>query len=53
MYKPYALELVENDKAYYAFDTPEELDAVREQQNQWECQTGNIIMLQELRLKTL
>ena len=31
MYKPYALELVENEKAYYAFDTPEELDAVREQ----------------------
>ena len=31
LYKPYALQLVENDKAYYAFDTPEELDAVREQ----------------------
>lgn len=31
MYMPYALQLIENDKAYYAFDTPEELDAVREQ----------------------
>ncbi len=31
LYKPYALELVANDKGYYAFDTPEELDAVREQ----------------------
>lgn len=30
MYRPYAEQLVENDKAYYAFDTPEELDAVRE-----------------------
>lgn len=31
MYKPYAEQLIEDDKAYYAFDTPEELDAVREQ----------------------
>lgn len=31
MYKPYAEELVKNDKAYYAFDTPEELDAIRDQ----------------------
>ncbi len=31
MYKPYAEQLVENDKAYYAFDTPEELDEIREQ----------------------
>jgi glutamyl-tRNA synthetase len=31
MYKPYAELLVENDKAYYAFDSAEELDAVREQ----------------------
>lgn len=30
MYRPYAEQLVANDKAYYAFDTPEELDAVRE-----------------------
>ena len=30
LYAPYAEELVKNDKAYYAFDTPEELDAVRE-----------------------
>lgn len=30
MYGPYAEQLVDNDKAYYAFDTPEELDAVRE-----------------------
>jgi glutamyl-tRNA synthetase len=31
MYRPFAEELVANDKAYYAFDTPEELDKVREQ----------------------
>lgn len=31
MYKPYAEELVEKGHAYYAFDTPEELDTVREQ----------------------
>lgn len=31
MYRPYAEELVASDKAYYAFDTPEELDKVREQ----------------------
>jgi glutamyl-tRNA synthetase len=34
LYKPYAESLVENDKAYYAFDTPEELEAVREQAKQ-------------------
>jgi len=34
MYKPYAEELVSNEKAYYAFDTPEELDAVRDQAKQ-------------------
>lgn len=31
MYRPYAEELVANEKAYYAFDTPEELEAVRKQ----------------------
>lgn len=31
MYREYAERLVHTDKAYYAFDTPEELDAVREQ----------------------
>jgi glutamyl-tRNA synthetase len=31
LYKPYALTLIENEKAYYAFDTSEELDTVREQ----------------------
>jgi len=30
LYKQYAEELVLNDKAYYAFDTSEELDAMRE-----------------------
>jgi glutamyl-tRNA synthetase len=30
MYKKYALQLVKKDKAYYAFDTAEELDAKRE-----------------------
>ena len=34
MYRPYAEQLVETEKAYYAFDTPEELDAVREQAKQ-------------------
>ncbi|MBL7766023.1 MAG: glutamate--tRNA ligase [Chitinophagaceae bacterium] len=28
-YKPYALQLVEQGHAYYAFDTPEELEAMR------------------------
>ena len=30
LYKQYADELITGDKAYYAFDTPEELDAMRE-----------------------
>ncbi|MCO5260292.1 MAG: glutamate--tRNA ligase [Crocinitomicaceae bacterium] len=30
MYRPYAEQLVANDKAYYAFDTPEELDEMRD-----------------------
>lgn len=31
MYRQYAERLIERGNAYYAFDTPEELDAVREQ----------------------
>jgi glutamyl-tRNA synthetase len=31
LYRPYAEQLVENDKAYYAFDTAEELDEMRKQ----------------------
>lgn len=31
LYQPYAQQLVKEDKAYYAFDTPEELDNIREQ----------------------
>ncbi len=31
IYQKYAAELVETGKAYYAFDTPEELDAARQQ----------------------
>ncbi|UBM60629.1 glutamate--tRNA ligase [Marinilongibacter aquaticus] len=31
LYKEYALQLVENGKAYYAFDTAEELDAMRKE----------------------
>ncbi len=31
LYRPYAEQLVKEEKAYYAFDTPEELDTVREQ----------------------
>lgn len=34
MYRPYAEQLVENDKAYFAFDTAEELEAMREQAKQ-------------------
>ena len=34
MYRPYAEQLVHEDKAYYAFDTSEELDAMREQAKQ-------------------
>lgn len=30
MYRPYAMQLVENGHAYYAFDTPEDLDNMRE-----------------------
>jgi len=31
MYQQYAMQLLQNGTAYYAFDTPEELDAVRKQ----------------------
>lgn len=34
MYKPYADELIKNDKAYYAFDTSEELTKMREKAKQ-------------------
>jgi glutamyl-tRNA synthetase len=34
MYQPYAEQLVENGKAYYAFDTAEELDTMRDQAKQ-------------------
>lgn len=34
MYRPYAERLVKEDKAYYAFDTAEELDAMRERAKQ-------------------
>ena len=34
MYRPYAEQLVKEDKAYYAFDTAEELDNMREQAKQ-------------------
>lgn len=30
MYLPYAMELIANDKAYYAFDTAEDLDTMRD-----------------------
>lgn len=48
MYKPYAEELINNGWAYYAFDTPEELDNMREQAKkmgmpnfQYNCITRN------------
>lgn len=34
MYRPYAEQLVQEDKAYYAFDTAEELEQMREQAKQ-------------------
>src|SRR5690554_1670071 len=34
MYKPYTEELIENGKAYYAFDTSEDLDKMRKQAQQ-------------------
>jgi glutamyl-tRNA synthetase len=34
MYRPYAEQLVQEDKAYYAFDTSEELDQMRDQAKQ-------------------
>jgi glutamyl-tRNA synthetase len=34
VYRPYAEELVANEKAYYAFDTAEELEQIREQAKQ-------------------
>ena len=34
LYKPYAMKLVENGKAYMAFDTPEDLTKMREQAKQ-------------------
>lgn len=34
IYKPYAEQLVTDDKAYYAFDTAEELDTMRERAKQ-------------------
>lgn len=38
LYRKYALELVEKGWAYYAFDTPEELDVLRKQ---YECEKKN------------
>ncbi|MEE1225754.1 MAG: glutamate--tRNA ligase [Bacteroidales bacterium] len=38
LYRKYALELVEKGLAYYAFDTPEELDVLRKQ---YECEKKN------------
>jgi glutamyl-tRNA synthetase len=34
MYKPFAEQLIQNDRAYYAFDTPEQLEEVREKAKQ-------------------
>lgn len=34
MYEPYAKQLIENGKAYYAFDTAEDLDKMRDQAKQ-------------------
>ena len=34
LYKPYAEQLIENEKAYYAFDTSEELEQMREKAKQ-------------------
>lgn len=34
MYRQYAMQLIENGNAYYAFDTPEELEEMRERMKQ-------------------
>jgi glutamyl-tRNA synthetase len=34
IYRPYAQQLIDSDKAYYAFDTPEELDQMRDNAKQ-------------------
>ena len=34
LYKQYAIELVNKGRAYYAFDTPEELDAMRQREKE-------------------
>ncbi|MBQ7985260.1 MAG: glutamate--tRNA ligase [Bacteroidales bacterium] len=49
LYKDYALELVNKGKAYYAFDTPEELNAKRQEAEaqkqtfQYDCNTRNTL----------
>ena len=43
LYKKYALELVEKGWAYYAFDTAEELDALRKQYESEKNMNQNII----------
>ena len=49
LYRPFADELILSEKAYYAFDTSEELDAVRDQAKKWVCPTGNTTVFREQR----
>ncbi|NNV56054.1 glutamate--tRNA ligase [Panacibacter sp. KCS-6] len=59
MYSQYAMQLVQNGQAYYAFDTPEELDAKRKEfpnfQYNYQHRTGlrNSLMLSEAETQLL
>ena len=43
-YRDFANQLIENEKAYYAFDSSEDLDRMRAEAKRWECQTGNTMV---------
>lgn len=59
LYKKYALQLVEEGKAYYAFDTPEDLDSKRtsisnfQYDHRYRGQLNNSISLSEERVQQL
>ena len=50
-YMQYALQLVEEGKAYYAFDTPEELDAMRERLNAAKVATPTYNAITRMQMK--
>lgn len=45
IYKKYVDQLLENDKAYYAFDTPEELDAKRKETPNFQYDASTRMMM--------